>query len=135
MNAIKTSEAIDHNRRRFFGTAAMTLAAAQFGMASSVKAQSGTPTSTAVPAIKPGTNTSFGLLKQIDAGVLNVGYAEAGPANGPAVLLLHGWPYDIHSYVDVAPLLAAKGYRVIVPYLRGYGTTSFLASATMRNAQ
>jgi pimeloyl-ACP methyl ester carboxylesterase len=135
MNAIKTSEAIDHNRRRFFGTAAMTLAAAQFGMASSVKAQSGTATSTAVPAIKPGTNTSFGPLKQIDAGVLNVGYAEAGPANGPAVLLLHGWPYDIHSYVDVAPLLAAKGYRVIVPYLRGYGTTSFLASATMRNAQ
>ncbi|HEV7704372.1 MAG TPA: alpha/beta hydrolase, partial [Gemmatimonadaceae bacterium] len=71
----------------------------------------------------------------IDAGVLNVGYAENGPPSGPVVILLHGWPYDIHSYVDVAPLLAAKGYRVIVPYLRGYGTTRFLSSATVRNAQ
>jgi len=79
------------------------------------------------PAIKPGTNTSFGPLKQVDAGVLDVGYAEAGPADGPAVILLHGWPYDIHSYADVAPLLASKGYRVIVPYLRGYGTTRFLS--------
>ena len=72
-------------------------------------------------------STSFGPLKQIDAGVLNVGYAEAGPADGPPVILLHGWPYDIHSFVDVAPLLAAAGYRVIVPYLRGYGTTRFLS--------
>ncbi|MEW2160635.1 alpha/beta hydrolase [Streptomyces sp. NPDC007189] len=80
-------------------------------------------------------NTSFGPLKQIDAGVLNIGYAEAGPADGPAVILLHGWPYDIHSYVEVAPLLAAEGYRVIVPYLRGHGTTRFLSSATFRNAQ
>ena len=72
--------------------------------------------------IKPGTNTSFASLKQIDAGVLNVGYAEAGPANGPPVILLHGWPYDIYSFVDVTPLLASAGYRVIVPYLRGYGT-------------
>src|SRR5437764_8347948 len=85
--------------------------------------------------IKPGTNTSFGSLKQIDAGVLNVGYAEAGPANGPAVILLHGWPYDIHSYIDVAPFLASAGYRVIVPFLRGYGTTRFLSNATFRNAQ
>jgi pimeloyl-ACP methyl ester carboxylesterase len=85
--------------------------------------------------IKPGTNTSFGSLKQIDAGVLNVGYAEAGPTDGPAVILLHGWPYDIHSYVDVAPLLAKAGYRVIVPYLRGYGTTRFLSSETFRNGQ
>jgi pimeloyl-ACP methyl ester carboxylesterase len=85
--------------------------------------------------IKPWTNTSFGSLKQIDAGVLNVGYAEAGRTDGPAVILLHGWPYDIHSYVDVAPLLAAAGYRVIVPYLRGYGTTSFLSSETFRNGQ
>jgi pimeloyl-ACP methyl ester carboxylesterase len=83
----------------------------------------------------PGTHTSFASLKQIDAGVLNVGYAEAGPANGPAVILLHGWPYDIHSYLDVAPLLAAAGYRVIVPYLRGYGTTRFLSSDTARNGQ
>ena len=86
-------------------------------------------------AIRSGANTSFGALKQIDAGVLNVGYAEAGPADGPAVLLLHGWPYDIHSYVDVAPLLASAGYRVIVPYLRGYGTTRFLSSETLRNGQ
>jgi pimeloyl-ACP methyl ester carboxylesterase len=77
----------------------------------------------------------FASLKQIDAGALNVGYAGAGPAGGPAVVLLHGWPYDIHSYVDVAPMLAAQGYRVIVPYLRGYGTTTFLASDTVRNGQ
>jgi pimeloyl-ACP methyl ester carboxylesterase len=76
-----------------------------------------------------------GPLKQIDAGVLNVGYAETGPANGTPVLLLHGWPYDIHTYVDVAPLLASSGYRVIVPYLRGYGATRFLSSDTPRNGQ
>ena len=74
-------------------------------------------------------------LKQVDAGLLNVGYAEAGPADGPAVILLHGWPYDIHSYVDVAPMLASAGYRVIVPYLRGYGTTRFLSADTFRNGQ
>ncbi len=79
--------------------------------------------------------TSFSSLKQIDAGLLNVGYAEAGPSNGRAVILLHGWPYDIYSFVDVAPLLAAAGYRVIVPYLRGYGTTRFLSSGTFRNGQ
>lgn len=78
---------------------------------------------------------SFGPLKQVRAGVLNVGYAEAGPARGPAVILLHGWPYDIHSYVTVAPSLAARGYRVIVPYLRGHGTTRFLSGKTFRNAQ
>jgi len=88
-----------------------------------------------VPPIKPGTNTSFGSLKQIDASVLNVGYAEAGPTDGPVVLLLHGWPYDIHSFVDVAPLLGSAGYRVIMPHLRGYGTTHFLSSATIRNGQ
>ena len=88
-----------------------------------------------LPAIKPGTNTSFAALKQIDAGVLNIGYAEAGPADGPPVILLHGWPYDIHSFVDVAPLLASAGYRVIVPYLRGYGTTRFLSADTPRNGQ
>ncbi len=77
-----------------------------------------------------GDHHSFGALKQIDAGVLHVGYAEAGPTDGPAVILLHGWPYDIYSYVDVAPWLASAGYRVIVPYLRGYGTTRFLAHAT-----
>jgi hypothetical protein len=82
-----------------------------------------------------GTNTSFASLKQIDAGVLNVGYAEAGPADSPVVILLHGWPYDIHSYVDVAPLLASAGYGVIVPYRRGYGSTRFLSSDTFRNGQ
>ncbi len=82
-----------------------------------------------------GTNTSFGQLQQIDAGVLNVGYAETGPTDGPAAILLHGWPYDIHSYVDVAPRLSKAGYRVIVPYLRGYGTTRFLSSETLRNGQ
>jgi pimeloyl-ACP methyl ester carboxylesterase len=82
-----------------------------------------------------GTNTSFGSLKQIDAGLLNVGYVEAGKSDGPAAMLLHGWPYDIHSYVDVAPRLAQAGYRVIIPYLRGYGTTCFLSSETFRNGQ
>jgi pimeloyl-ACP methyl ester carboxylesterase len=85
--------------------------------------------------IKRGKNTTFTSLKQVDAGLLNVGYAEAGPADGPAVILLHGWPYDIYSYVDVAPLLASAGYRVIVPYLRGYGTTHFISSHTARNGQ
>jgi len=80
-------------------------------------------------------STSFGSLRQVDAGVLDVGYAEAGPADGPAVVLLHGWPYDIHTYVDVAPLLAAEGYRVVIPYLRGYGTTRFLSDDTFRNGQ
>src|SRR3954466_2815890 len=77
----------------------------------------------------------LGPIQQIDAGVLNVGYVEAGPATGTPVVLLHGWPYDIHSYEEVVPRLAAKGYRVIVPYLRGYGTTRFLSSQTFRNAQ
>ena len=74
-------------------------------------------------------------LKQIEAGALTVGYAELGPAEGPVIILLHGWPYDIHSYLDVAPLLAAAGHRVIVPYLRGYGTTRFLSDETPRNGQ
>ncbi len=128
------SEEINHHRRRFFGTAAMTIAAAQLGMIGSADAQS-SKRPVEVPAIKPGTNTSFASLKQINAGVLNVGYAEAGPAEGPAVILLHGWPYDIHSYVDVAPLLKSAGYRVIIPYVRGCGATRFLSDATARNGQ
>jgi pimeloyl-ACP methyl ester carboxylesterase len=104
-------------------------------MTDSAVAQSGKTKPRTVPAIKPGTNKSFGSLKQIDAGVLNVGYAEAGPISGPPVILLHGWPYDIHSFVDVTPLLAKAGYRVIVPYVRGYGTTRFLSSETFRNGQ
>jgi pimeloyl-ACP methyl ester carboxylesterase len=121
-------------RRSFLGTAALTMAAAQLGMIGSAAAQS-VRANLSVPAITPGANTSFKSLKQINAGLLNVGYAEEGPSDGPPVVLLHGWPYDIHSYVDVAPLLASMGYRVIVPYLRGYGTTRFLASDTFRNAQ
>jgi pimeloyl-ACP methyl ester carboxylesterase len=88
-----------------------------------------------VTAVDSGTGSPFGALKQADAGDLSVGYAEAGPSDGPAVLLLHGWPYDIHSYAEVTPLLAAEGYRVIVPYLRGYGTTRFLSDTAPRNGQ
>src|SRR6202030_1591331 len=124
------SEEINHDRRRLLGTAGLTIAAAELDMIGSADAQS-----TKIKPIKPGTNTSFSSLKQIDAGVLNVGYAEAGRADGPAVILLHGWPYDVHSYVDVAPLLASAGYRVIIPHLRGYGTTRFLSSETVRSGQ
>jgi len=127
------SDKINHGRRRFLRAAAMTVAAAKLGAIGSADAQSGKP-ATPAPG-KRGAHTSLGTIKQIDAGLLNVGYAEAGPAGGPPVVLLHGWPYDIHSYVDVAPLLAEKGYRVIVPYLRGYGTTRFLSSKTFRNAE
>jgi pimeloyl-ACP methyl ester carboxylesterase len=129
------SDEINQDRRRFFSAAAMTIAVSHFGMIGSADAQPGRTNMTDLPAINPGANTSFGALKQIDAGVLNVGYAEAGPANGLAVILLHGWPYDIHSFDDVAPLLASKGYHVIVPYLRGYGTTRFLSNETFRNGQ
>jgi len=106
---------MNQDRREFLGTTLMTIVAAKLGM--------------------PEPRGSFGPVKQIDAGVLNVGYAESGPADGRPVILLHGWPYDIHSYADVVPLLAAKGYRVIVPHLRGHGTTRFLSSETFRNGQ
>jgi pimeloyl-ACP methyl ester carboxylesterase len=124
------SEEIDHDRRRLLGAAVLSVAAAEFGTIGSANAQPAK-----ISPIKPGTNTSFKSLKQIDAGLLSVGYAEAGPANGTPVILLHGWPYDIYSFVDVAPLLASAGYRVIVPYLRGYGTTRFLSNETFRNGQ
>ena len=129
------SEETAYHRRRLLGTATMAAATAQFGKIFPAKAQPGIAKPVELPAIKPGTNTSFASLKQIDAGVLNIGYAETGPTNGPAVILLHGWPYDIHSYADVAPLLASAGYRVIVPYVRGCGTTRFLSNATFRNGQ
>ena len=106
---------MNQDRREFLGTALMTIVAAKLGMTE--------------------PRSSFGPVKQIDAGVLNVGYVEAGRADAPAVVLLHGWPYDIYSFEEVAPLLAAKGYRVIVPYLRGYGTTRFLSNDTFRNGQ
>ncbi len=124
--AATSSEPIDQNRRRIVGAAALTVAAAQLGIVGSAEAQTGKTKLAELPKIKPGANTKFSSLKQIDAGVLNVGYAEAGPPSGPVVILLHGWPYDIYSFVDVAPLLASAGYRVIIPYLRGYGTTRFL---------
>src|SRR5215813_10681921 len=117
------SETINYDRRRILGAALITIAAAQVGRAR------------AADAGGAGTKSSFGPLKQIDAGPLNVGYAEAGPVGGPPIILLHGWPYDIYSFVDVAPLLASAGYRVIVPYVRGYGTTRFRSNDTFRNGQ
>jgi pimeloyl-ACP methyl ester carboxylesterase len=113
----------------------LTVAAAQLGMISPAASQAGKARAMQLPAIKRGTHTSFGPLKQIDAGVLNVGYAETGPADGPVVILMHGWPYDIYAFVDVAPLLASAGYRTIIPYLRGYGTTRFVSSEAVRNGQ
>jgi pimeloyl-ACP methyl ester carboxylesterase len=124
MNTVNIAGEINQGRRHLFFAAAIAVAATRLGMIGPAAAQR-----------KQGTNTSFGPLKQIDAGVLNVAYAEAGPAAGPAVILLHGWPYDIYSFVDVAPLLASAGYRVIVPYLRGYGATRFLSNDTVRNGQ
>jgi pimeloyl-ACP methyl ester carboxylesterase len=135
MDMIKIAEDINRHRRLFLGAAAATVTAAQFGTIGSAEAQPDKSRATRLPAIAPGTQTSFGPPKQIDAGVLNVGYAEVGPADGAPVLLLHGWPYDIHSFVDVTPLLASAGYRVIVPYLRGYGTTRFLSRETLRNGE
>ena len=129
------SDSIDQHRRSFLGVAAGSIAAAQFVMSGSAKAQTSKLKTGAMRSIKPVIHTSFASLKQIDAGLLNVGYAEAGPAEGPAVILLHGWPYDIYSFADVTPLLASAGYRVIVPYLRGYGTTHFLSGETFRNGQ
>jgi pimeloyl-ACP methyl ester carboxylesterase len=124
-----------YTRRRFLGATAMTVAAAEFAIMESANTQLRAADDANSAMGAAGRHTSFGALKQIDAGVLNVGYVEVGPADGRPVILLHGWPYDIHSYVDVAPLLAARGYRVIVPHLRGYGTTRFLSSDAFRNGQ
>lgn len=129
MRSSRVSDGIDLPRRRLIGAAGLAMAAGELGMIRPVRAAA------RLSAIKPGTYTSFAPLKQVDAGVLNVGYAEAGPADGPPVILLHGWPYDIYSFVDVAPLLAQAGYRVLIPYVRGYGTTRFLSAGTVRNGQ
>ncbi len=126
---------IDRPRRRMLGAAALTLAAAPMAALRTAVAQTGPAKSAPLATTAPGTHTSFTSLRQINAGLLNVGYAEAGPADGPAVVMLHGWPYDIHAFVDVAPLVASRGYRVIVPYLRGYGSTTFLSKDTLRNGQ
>jgi pimeloyl-ACP methyl ester carboxylesterase len=135
MDKNTTADEISQDRRQFVGAAAIAVAATQLGAIGSTEAQSGKGNKGNLPKIKRGTHTSLGPLKQIDAGVLSVGYAEAGPADGPPVILLHGWPYDIHAFVDVAPLLASAGYRVIIPHLRGYGTTRFLSNDTVRNGQ
>ena len=122
-------------RRQFLGAAAgaaaLAVGTSQVGITPTAEAQSSSARTTAPAGAR--TNTSFGPVRQIDAGVLNVGYVEAGPADGTPVILMHGFPYDIHSYVDVAPLLAAAGYRVIVPYFRGYGATTFRSPKTPRD--
>ena len=123
------------DRRLFLGTAVMSITAARAGIVGAARAQSIGATRPEASPSERGLPASFGPLKHIDAGVLNVGYAEAGPADGPPVILLHGWPYDIHAFIDVAPLLAASGYRVIVPHLRGHGTTRFRLGETVRNGQ
>ncbi|WP_031109360.1 alpha/beta fold hydrolase [Streptomyces sp. NRRL S-146] len=127
------------NRRRFGKALGVGAGAAAVGLAGpgSAAGAAAVPATTPAPGPAPrtGPHTTFPRIKQIKAGVLDVGYAELGPAHGPVVICLHGWPYDIHSYVDVAPLLAERGYRVIVPYLRGHGTTRFLSDRTFRNAQ
>jgi pimeloyl-ACP methyl ester carboxylesterase len=126
MQPSRSPEPVDQSRRRLLAGATAALAATQLGPISPALAQ---------PAAAPPRASSFPSLKQIDAGVLNIGYVDAGPSDGPVVILLHGWPYDIHSYIDVVPVLTARGYRVIVPHLRGYGTTRFLSDATPRNGQ
>jgi pimeloyl-ACP methyl ester carboxylesterase len=128
------SSEVNRNRRHLLGAAAATVTSAHLGLIApeNARANESTPVP---PANQPRTQTPFSSLKQIDAGPLNIGYAEAGARDAPAVLLLHGWPYDIHSFVDVTPLLTSNGYRVIVPYVRGYGTTRFLSGATLRNGQ
>jgi pimeloyl-ACP methyl ester carboxylesterase len=118
------SETIDQTRRRLLGGAAASIAATELGLVHSARAQTGS-----------GPGAAFGPLREIEAGLLRVGYLEAGDPSGPAAILLHGWPYDIHSFGEVVPLLTAAGYRVIVPYLRGYGTTRFLATDAVRNGQ
>lgn len=122
-------ESLHVDRRRFLGTALMTVAAAQ------VPALDPTERSRGAHRRQSAMRPPVGPVKQIDAGVLNVGYVEAGRATAPTVILLHGWPYDIHSFDEVVPLLTASGHRVIVPYLRGFGTTRFSSAATPRNGQ
>ena len=133
--AAKSSSPTRRGFLRTSAASAITIATAQLATMGVADAQPGHTKRADLPTLKPGANTSFASLNQVEAGVLNVGYAEAGPTDGPVVLLLHGWPYDIHTYVDVAPLLASAGCRVIVPYLRGYGSTRFLSGATPRNGQ
>jgi pimeloyl-ACP methyl ester carboxylesterase len=129
------TESVDDGRRVVLKSAIMTIAAAGLGAMESGSAQAAEARAADDKKTGSRTSASFSSQKQIQAGLLNVGYAEAGPASGRPVMLLHGWPYDIYTYVDVAPLLASAGYRVIVPFLRGYGSTRFISSETVRNAQ
>jgi pimeloyl-ACP methyl ester carboxylesterase len=129
------SEETIYDRRRFLAAAAMTLAAAQLSRFSAATAQAMPGGGTRIRRSSTSRHSSFGPVRQIKAGLLDVGYVEAGPSKGAPVILLHGWPYDIHSFVEVTPVLASAGYRVIVPYLRGYGTTRFLSRDTLRNGQ
>ena len=130
MNEIQSTEI---SRRRLLAIAGVSAGAALLGRSPVFAEDASKPM--LANANADSKHTSFAPLKQIDAGVLNIGYAEDGPADGKPVILLHGWPYDIYSFVDVAPLLASAGYRVIVPFLRGYGTTRFLAADAFRNGQ
>jgi pimeloyl-ACP methyl ester carboxylesterase len=129
------SHDIDVDRRRLIQSAALSVAATQLCGSALSYAPSNLSKAGPSSPIGIGTAASFGALKQVDAGVLRVGYAEAGPPDAPAVILLHGWPYDIHAFLEVTALLASSGYRVVVPYVRGYGTTRFLAAEAPRNGQ
>ncbi|KGD18149.1 alpha/beta fold hydrolase [Burkholderia pseudomallei] len=129
------SHPINARRRRLLGTMLAGISLVDLGLGGFAHAQSAPRATSAAGVARAARGASFDTIHQIDAGVLNVGYADVGPKGGPAVILLHGWPYDIHSFAEVAPLLAAAGYRVIVPYLRGYGTTRFLSADTPRNGQ
>ncbi len=129
------SQQTKYNRRRFLSAAAMSMAASELAMVGFANGKPGKIDSMHVTTVNHRSSKTFETIKQIDAGVLNVGYVEDGPMDGPVAMLLHGWPYDIHAFVDVAPLLAAAGYRVIIPYQRGYGTTRFISNETLRNGQ
>ena len=113
----------------------MAFVASDLAMISPAQAEVKEIAAETVSPIRRGTHTSFAPLKQVNAGALSVGYAEAGPVDGPVVILLHGWPYDIYAYVDVAPALGSAGYRVIIPYLRGFGPTRFLSAEAFRNGE
>ncbi|MBB5458237.1 alpha/beta fold hydrolase [Paraburkholderia sp. Cpub6] len=126
------SDQINSRRRRFLGTAVAGISLLELGLSGLAHAQSADAAGNAKAGARA---ASFENIRSINAGTLNVSYAEAGPQNGPVVILLHGWPYDIYSFAEVTPLLTAAGYRVIVPYLRGYGGTRFLSADTPRNGQ
>jgi pimeloyl-ACP methyl ester carboxylesterase len=137
MQTTQLNNKTNTRRRHVVGTSVLAFALLQFGALGVASAQTSAaePAAISADASKTTAQSPFGALKHINAGLLNVAYAEVGPADGPVVILLHGWPYDIHSYSDVAPLLAAKGYRVLIPYARGYGDTQFLSAKTLRNGE